>query len=153
MKIRTPSTFPSIILSRNKVIEGNVQERSNFKHKSLVTLLLFMFIETDYSPISLVVVGLHINTQTDWPDLVETFPNVIIYGCKLQERKLFHHKIRKWSKCFSLVWWMGVDYELIFRTLCTRSDLLVIHFLGYTVTPKRKYTLLSSRVLREQKYS
>ncbi len=30
-----------------------------------------------------------------------------------------------------IVWWMGVDYELFFATLCTGSDLLVIHSLGY----------------------
>ncbi len=30
-----------------------------------------------------------------------------------------------------LVWWMGVDYELFFATLCTHSDLLVKHSLGY----------------------
>ncbi len=30
-----------------------------------------------------------------------------------------------------LVWWMGVDYELFCATLCTLSDLLVIHSLGY----------------------
>ncbi len=32
-----------------------------------------------------------------------------------------------------IVWWMGVDYELIFQTLCTHSDLLVIHSLGYNL--------------------
>ncbi len=30
-----------------------------------------------------------------------------------------------------IVWWMGVDYELFFATICTGSDLLVIHSLGY----------------------
>ncbi len=32
-----------------------------------------------------------------------------------------------------IVWWMGVDYELFFATLCTGSDLLVIHSLGYII--------------------
>ncbi len=34
---------------------------------------------------------------------------------------------------YAIVWWMGVDYELFCVTLCTRSVLLVIHSLGYTI--------------------
>ncbi len=30
-----------------------------------------------------------------------------------------------------IVWWMEVDYELIFATLCTGFNLLVILSLGY----------------------
>ena len=39
--------------------------------------------------------------------------------------------------CF-IVSWMGVDYELFCATLCTRSDLLVIHSLGYMTRVTRK---------------
>ncbi len=34
---------------------------------------------------------------------------------------------------FFIVWWVGVDYELISGTLCTYSDFLVMHSLGYVL--------------------
>ena len=75
-----------------------------------------------------------VNSSKSW----QTITNIKIWVIHAQTTILTRVRIAlilvwKQSRKNHIVWWMGVDYELFFATLCTRSDLLVIHSLGYTL--------------------